>query len=337
MAAPAPVVPAGAGPTPGQVAQVRAFNRFYTNVIGALHGMYLDTPYTLTESRLLFEVARHGTVGVPALRQALDIDAGYLSRVLSRFAADGLLTRHRSAADARRQEVRVTAAGRAAVTELDRRAATQIGALLGEVDCAPLLDAMAVITRALGQPEPAAAQPAGRPAQTAGQAGPVVALRPLRGGDLGWILQRHGTLYAAEFGWDDTFEAFCAAVIGEYAALRHSRPGRAAGWIAEVDGVPAGSVCCVPDSDATASAATARLRLLIVEPWARGLGLGGRLVGRCLDFARQAGYADIVLLTYSQLAAARRVYQAAGFTLDSEHPELAFGQQLTAQSWSRPL
>ncbi len=341
MTAPARTVPLvpGAGPTPDQVAQVRAFNRFYTNLIGALHGLYLDTPYTLTESRLLFEVARHGTVGVSALRQALDIDAGYLSRVLSRFAADGLVTRQRSAVDARRQEVGVTAAGRAAMAELDRRAAAQISALLGGVDCTPLLDAMAFITRALGQPEPAAEEPAGRPGPQAGRA---VTLRPLRSGDLGWILHRHGTLYAAEFGWDDTFEAFCATIIGEYAALRRSHPGRTAGWIAEVDGVPAGSVCCVPDSDPTTSDptvsdATARLRLLVVEPWARGLGLGARLVGRCLEFARQAGYADIVLLTYSQLAAARRVYQGAGFTLDSEHPELAFGQQLTGQSWSRPL
>jgi DNA-binding MarR family transcriptional regulator len=192
MTAPArtvPVAPAGTGPTPDQVAQVRAFNRFYTNLIGVLPGLYLDTPYTLTESRLLFEVARHGTVGVSALRQALDIDARYLGRVLSRFAADGLVTRQRSAVDARRQEVGVTPAGRAAVAELDRRAAAQIGALLGRVDCAPLLDAMAVITRALGQPEPAAAEPAARPAA---QAGRVVTLRPLRNGDLGWILHRHG-------------------------------------------------------------------------------------------------------------------------------------------------
>jgi DNA-binding MarR family transcriptional regulator/GNAT superfamily N-acetyltransferase len=327
MSAPAPPLPVAAGPSPGQVAQVRAFNRFYTNLIGALHGLYLDTPYTLTESRVLFEVAGHGTVGVPALRQALDIDAGYLSRVLSRFAADGLVTRHRAAADARRQEVRVTAAGRAAVAELDTRAAAQIGALLGGVEVTPLLDAMAVITGALGRREPAAVRTAAR----------AVTLRPLRGGDLGWILQRHGTLYAAEFGWDDTFEVFCAGIIGQYAALRDSDPGRTAGWIAEVDGVPAGSVCCVPDDEAAGRDATARLRLMMVEPWARGLGLGTRLTDRCLDFARQAGYADIVLLTYSELAAARRVYQAAGFTLDSERPELAFGQQRTGQSWSRPL
>jgi DNA-binding MarR family transcriptional regulator/GNAT superfamily N-acetyltransferase len=324
MSAPATAAPGTTGPTQAQVTQVRAFNRFYTNVIGVLHDMYLDTPHTLTESRLLYEIARHGTVEVSWLRQALDIDAGYLSRVLSRFESEGLVTRHRSAADARRQEIRATDAGRGAVTELDERAAVQMGALLGGVDRGRLLDAMRVITEVLGPP---------------GQR--AVTLRPLAAGDLGWVLQRHGTVYAAEFGWDATFEDFCARIIGEFPALRDSAPGRAEGWVAEVNGVPAGSVFCVPDtgtSDTGApGGATARLRLLLVEPWARGLGLGRRLVAHCLDFARQAGYADIVLLTYDQLSAARRVYQAAGFTLDSEHSEEAFGQRMMSQTWSRSL
>jgi DNA-binding MarR family transcriptional regulator/GNAT superfamily N-acetyltransferase len=324
MSAPATAAPGTTGPTQAQVTQVRAFNRFYTNVIGVLHDMYLDTPHTLTESRLLYEIAKHGTVEVSWLRQALDIDAGYLSRVLSRFESEGLVTRHRSAADARRQEIRATDAGRGAVTELDERAAVQMGALLGGVDCGRLLDAMAVITEVLGPPGPRA-----------------VTLRPLAAGDLGWVLQRHGTVYAAEFGWDATFEDFCARIIGEFPALRDSAPGRAEGWVAEVNGVPAGSVFCVPDA-ATPSAgapggATARLRLLLVEPWARGLGLGRQLVAHCLDFARQAGYTDIVLLTYDQLFAARRIYQAAGFTLDSEHPEESFGQRMMCQTWSRSL
>jgi DNA-binding MarR family transcriptional regulator/GNAT superfamily N-acetyltransferase len=311
------------GPTPAQVAQVRAFNRFYTNVIGVLHGMYLDLPYTVTEGRVLFEIAARGTADATWLRQSLDIDAGYLSRVLTRFAADGLVTRHRSAADARRQEIELTPAGRQAAAELDARAVGQIGALLRDVDCGPLLDAMRVITGSLGGT-----------AAAAGLAGAdrVVTLRPLAIGDLGWILQRHGTLYAAEFGWDATFEGFCAQIIGEYPALREHNPGRAEGWIAEVDGVPAGSVCCVPAGDDTA-----RLRLLLVEPWARGLGLGAKLVARCLDFAREAGFADIVLLTYDQLAAARRVYQVAGFRLDAEHPQEAFGQRMNCQTWSRAL
>jgi DNA-binding MarR family transcriptional regulator/GNAT superfamily N-acetyltransferase len=329
MTGPATAAPRTTGPTQAQVTQVRAFNRFYTNVIGVLHDMYLDTPYTVTESRLLYEIAKHGTVEVSWLRQALDIDAGYLSRVLSRFESEGLVTRQRSAADARRQEISATGAGREAVARLDERAAVQIGALLGGVDCGRLLDAMRVITEVLGPPEQ-----------------PAVALRPLAAGDLGWVLQRHGTVYAAEFGWDATFEDFCARIIGEYPALRDRFPGRAEGWIAEVNGVPAGSVFCVPDSEpdnaepgsrASGGEPRARLRLLLVEPWARGLGLGARLVAQCLDFARQAGYADIVLLTYDQLVAARRIYQAAGFTLDREHAEDAFGHRMMCQTWSRPL
>ena len=320
------------GPTPAQVAQVRAFNRFYTNVIGVLHGMYLDLPYTVTEGRVLFEIAARGTADVTWLRQSLDIDAGYLSRVLGRFESDGLVTRHRSATDARRQEIRLTAAGTSAAAELDARAVGQIGALLREVDCGPLLDAMRVISESLG----AAVRGT---AQNTSAAERVVTLRPLAIGDLGWILQKHGTLYATEFGWDATFESFCAQIIAEYPALRDRNPGRAEGWIAEVDGMPAGSVCCVPDGDGDGpdTGSTARLRLLLVEPWARGLGLGARLVAQCLDFAREAGYADIVLLTYDQLAAARRVYQAAGFSLDGEHPEEAFGQRMNSQTWSRML
>jgi len=375
MSSPAVAAPRPAGPTQAQVAQVRAFNRFYTNVIGVLHDMYLDTPHTLTESRLLFEVARLGTVEVSWLRQALDIDPGYLSRVLGRFESDGLVTRHRSAADARRQEIRATEAGRAAVAELDERAASQIGDLLSGVDCRPVLDAMQLITQALGRVP--GAGPSGDPA---GDTGPKVRLRPLEIGDLGWILRRHGELYAEEFGWDATFEGFCAQIVAGYVTLRDRYPGRAAAWIAEVDGVPAGSVCCVPDLPDLPAAhgapsgpdlldlpaahgapsgpdlldlpggpqlpggrgvpdggTTARLRLLLVEPRARGRQLGARLVDRCLDFARAAGYTRIVLLTYDQLVAARHVYQAAGFTLDSEHPEDAFGQHVTSQTWSRPL
>ena len=363
MPGPVAAAPRPAGPTSAQVAQVRAFNRFYTNVIGVLHDMYLDTPYTLTESRVLFEVARLGTAPVPWLRQSLDIDPGYLSRVLRRFESDGLVTRHRSAADARRQEIRATEAGRAAVADLDARAVSQIGALLSGVDCDPVLDAMRVITQALGQvPDfgpPAASGPG---AAQAGDAPPKATLRPLELGDLGWILRRHGELYAAEFGWDASFEGFCAQVVAEYVTLRDRYPGRTAAWIAEVDGRPAGSVCCVPNvprvpdvpgvsdnpgvpdvpgvagvSGGPDGGTTARLRLLLVEPWARGRQLGARLVERCLDFARAAGYADIVLLTYDQLVAARHVYQAAGFTLDREHPEDAFGQHMMCQTWSRPL
>ncbi len=334
--------PGAADPSAAQVAQVRAFNRFYTNVIGVLHGMYLDSPYTLTEGRLLFEIASHGSVEVSGLRRALDIDAGYLSRVLTRFEAESLVTRHRSATDARRQEIRVTDAGRAAMADLDRRAAGQIAVLLRGTDCNRLLNAMQVIAAELGRPEEGdamvAAVPEPRTTATATEAtgreiaSPVVALRPAAIGDLGWVLQRHATIYAAEFGWDESFEALCARIIAEYTDLRHAHPDRSAGWIAEVDGVPAGSVFCVPDSETTA-----RLRLLLVEPGARGLGLGAKLVAQCLTFARETGYDDITLWTYDRLAAARKTYQAAGFTLTSEYSDDAFGHQMMSQTWSRRL
>ena len=162
-------------------------------------------------------------------------------------------------------------------------------------------------------------------------------LRPLTGGDLGWVLYRHATVYAAEFGWDATFEELCARIIAEYTTLHDADPDRTAGWIAEVDGVPAGSVFCVPDSESPDRESTARLRLLLVEPWARGLGLGATLVGQCLQFAREVGYADITLWTYDQLAAARKVYRAAGFSLTSEHPDDAFGHRMMSQTWSRSL
>ena len=313
-------------PTAAQVAQVRAFNRFYTNVIGVLHGMYLDSPFTLTEGRLLFEIARQPAVEVSDLRRALDIDAGYLSRVLSRFEAESLVTRHRSAGDARRQEIRVTDGGLAAVADLDRRSAGQIAELLRGTDCDRLLAAMRVISAEFGEQ-------ASTGEATESKAAPrVVTLRPFTVGDLGWVLHRHATVYAAEFGWDARFEELCARIIAEYTTLRDAHPDRAMGWIAEVDGVPAGSVFCVPDSEATA-----RLRLLLVEPWARGLRLGATLVGQCLQFAREVGYTDITLWTYDRLAAARKVYQAAGFTLAGEYQDDAFGHRMMSQTWSRPL
>jgi DNA-binding MarR family transcriptional regulator/GNAT superfamily N-acetyltransferase len=296
-----------------QVAAVRAFNRFYTNVIGLVHGMYLDMPYSLTEARLLFELSRQDSTAAADLRRVLDIDAGYLSRVLARFEADGLVGRQRSGADARRHDITLTSAGRDAAAELDARSARQIGELLAGVDRRRLLGAMREITDLLGRPRTRA-----------------VVLRPPATGDLGWVLQRHGVVYAEEFGWNRDFETWVAAIIAGY--LRTREPARQAGWIAEVDGVPAGSVFCVPENPTTA-----RLRMLLVERWARGLGLGARLVEEVLRFARQAGYQRIVLSTYDVLVSAGRIYKAAGFTLVSQERERAFGHDLNAQTWARDL
>lgn len=300
----------------GQVAAVRAFNRFYTNVIGLVHGKYLDMPYSLTEARLLYEMARHEVTQVTDLRRALDIDAGYLSRVLGRFEADGLVTRQRSAADARRQDVTLTSAGVAAAAELDARSDSQVGELLAGVDRPRLVDAMREITDLLSND----GQPRAR----------TVVLRSPAPGDLGWTLQRHGAIYAEEYGWNSDFEAYVARIVADF--LADTDPRRTAGWVAELDGAPAGFVCCVPEDDTTA-----RLRLLLVEDWARGLGIGGRLVDEVLRFARQAGYGRIVLSTVSVLADARRIYQRAGFTLVREEPEHAYGHDLVTEDWARSL
>jgi len=299
------------------VTAVRGFNRFYTNVIGLLRGKYLDTPYSLTEARLLFELAQRDTSEVTDLRRTVDIDPGYLSRILARFEAGGLITRQRSAADARRQVIGLTATGRSVVGGLDARSAGQTRDMLAAVrdeDRRTLLDAMRVITETLtGSPRPRG-----------------YLLRPPQPGDLGWVVQRNGAVYAAEFGWDSSYEALVARIVADY--VDHRDPGAEAAWIAEVDGTPAGCVFCVREN-----ATTARLRLLLVEPWARGLGIGSRLVEEVLRFARQAGYSGITLWTNDALITARRIYRQTGFTLDNESRHHSFGKDLTGQNWSRAL
>ncbi|HEY1916877.1 MAG TPA: helix-turn-helix domain-containing GNAT family N-acetyltransferase [Streptosporangiaceae bacterium] len=305
---------------PSPVASVRAFNRFYTNVIGVLHGGLLDSPYTLTEARVLFELAAGGVTEVAALRRALDIDAGYLSRILARFEADRLIVRERSASDGRRQVISVTDAGRAAFAELSERQDEQVSELLSGLDDTSrqrLLAAMEVIQDTLG-----GAGQAGRPRSWL--------LRPPRPGDLGWVVQRHGEVYAREYGFDETFEHLVARIVADYAAGRD--PAREAAWIAEVDGAPAGTVFCVRQDDTTA-----KLRLLLVEPAARGLGIGGRLVDECVRFAREAGYRELTLWTQDILAGAIRVYQRAGFTLVREGRHHSFGQDLVDQTWTLVL
>jgi DNA-binding MarR family transcriptional regulator/GNAT superfamily N-acetyltransferase len=305
---------------PSPVASVRAFNRFYTNVIGVLHGGLLDSPYTLTEARVLFELAAGGVTEVAALRRSLDIDAGYLSRILARFAADQLIVRERSASDGRRQVISVTEAGRAAFTELGERQDEQVGELLSGLDDAArqrLLAAMEVIQDTLGG---------------AGQGSPPRSwlLRPPRPGDLGWVVQRHGEVYAREYGFDETFEHLVARIVADYAVGRD--PACEAAWIAEVDGVPAGTVFCVRHDDTTA-----KLRLLLVEPAARGLGIGARLVDECVRFARSAGYRELTLWTQDRLSEAIRIYQRAGFTLVEEGKHHSFGQDLVEQTWTLTL
>ncbi|MBO0849874.1 MAG: bifunctional helix-turn-helix transcriptional regulator/GNAT family N-acetyltransferase [Pseudonocardia sp.] len=283
----------------------------------------LDSPYSLAEVRVLYELAQRAEDGIEGseLRRLLDLDAGYLSRILARFDTGGLIRRDTYRGDARRQLIRLTEAGRVAFTPLDKRQAEAVRDMLAPLSAdqrATLTEAMATIERTLSGQAP--------------RRGFV--LRAPEPGELGWVVARHGALYAREYGWDASFEALVARIVADYAD-KHD-PAREAAWIAEVDGSPAGSVFCVTDAD-DPTGRTARLRLLLVEPTSRGMGIGERLVEECLRFARRADYSRITLWTNSVLTAARRIYQRAGFTLDEEQPYHGFGQDLVGQNWSRPV
>jgi DNA-binding MarR family transcriptional regulator/N-acetylglutamate synthase-like GNAT family acetyltransferase len=300
------------------VAAVRAFNRFYTGRIGVLGDGFLRTQHSLTEARVLYELGDREVAEVADLRRDLEIDAGYLSRLLSRLEEQALVTRERSEDDGRRQRVRLTDAGAAAFAELDRRSAVEIGELLeglGEERRRRLVAAMQAIAGLLDD-DP--------------RADGAVVLRAPHPGDYGWIVHRHGAQYAEEYGWDETFEALVARIVADYA--EHHDPKREAAWIAEVDGEPVGCVLCVRKDDATA-----QLRLLLVDPRARGRGIGGRLIDECMRFARRAGYEQIVLWTNDVLHDARRLYERAGFELVESGSHHAFGHDLVEQTWSRPV
>jgi DNA-binding MarR family transcriptional regulator/N-acetylglutamate synthase-like GNAT family acetyltransferase len=298
-----------------EVERFRAFNRFHTTLVGALDEHLLDTPYTLTEARVLFELGRCTPLEVLELRTRTGIDAGYLSRILASFERGGLVRRCRSSADGRRVVVELTPSGRNAYRTLNQRSAAENAALLGRLspgDRERLLLAADEIHAILES----------RPA--------TVAMRDAGNGDYGWIVERHGVLYAEEYGWDETFEGLVAEIVGAFARSHDAARERA--FVAELDGRRAGCVLCVRESDETA-----RLRLLLVEPWARGHGLGSRLVDECLSFAREAGYRRIVLWTNDVLTAARRIYERTGFTLVEEGRHHAFGQDLVEQTWSLDL
>lgn len=300
-----------------QVAAVRAFNRFYTRTIGVLGEGVQQTRYSLTEARIFFELAHADAVEVVDLRRALDLDAGYVSRILARFERDGYVVRERSATDARKQIIRLTAAGRRVFAMLDERSSGDMRALLDkltEADQRRLVGAMATIRELLGDAHPH----------------PAYVLRPPLPGELGWVVQRHGAIYAREYDWDEGFEALVARIVADY--VEHRDPQREAVWIAEVDGRPAGSIFCVRQDDDTA-----KLRLLLVEPEARGLGIGGRLVDECIRFARRAGYKRMVLWTNDVLDGARRIYERAGFRLVGESKGREFGHDQVFQDWERDL
>jgi DNA-binding MarR family transcriptional regulator/GNAT superfamily N-acetyltransferase len=301
-----------------RVAAVRAFTRFYTAALEVLEEGLLDTPYSATEARVIFELAQAADTDMVELRRTLRIDAGYMSRIAARFEADGLVTRQRSDVDARRQVLSLTARGRAVFDVLDRRSSAQVAELLSgvsEADQQRLVAAMNTVRGVLGDQQ---------------QPPRAVVLRDPEPGEYGWVVARHGAIYAAEYGWDTTFEGLVAQIVGDFVA-EHD-PARERAWIAEVDGDPVGCVFCVAKDTLTA-----QLRILLVEPSARGLGIGSKLVDACVGFATRAGYKTLTLWTNDVLASARRIYEAASFELVEEERHHSFGHDLVGQYWSRDL
>lgn len=303
-----------------QIARVRAFNRDYTRRIGVLAEGLLDSPYSLTEVRVMYEIAHREALTAGDLAQDLELDKGYLSRILKRFEAKRLLARSAAPEDARRQYLRLTPAGMRVFTPLEERTREQIGAMLAKLDDerrSAVLEAMDVIQHALvGEGPPAAVA--------------SVTLRPHRPGDMGWVIQRHGELYHQEYGWNGEFEALVAEIAAEF--VRKLDPTRERCWIAEYAGRRVGCIFLVAKDKSTA-----KLRLLLVEPNARGLGVGRTLVTECVRFARESGYKKIVLWTQDNLTAARHLYSKAGFVKVAQEPHHSFGYDLVAETWELEL
>jgi DNA-binding MarR family transcriptional regulator/N-acetylglutamate synthase-like GNAT family acetyltransferase len=301
-----------------RVAAVRRFNRLYTRRIGVLNDGLLRSPYSLTEVRLLFELAQSPNLTASTLRDELGLDPGYLSRLLRGLEDRGLLSRTSSTADGRVIHLNLTDKGREAFRTLDARADDEVRALLGTLSAARqrrLLEAVRTIEALLD-----GAPPHREP----------YLLRQHQPGDMGWVVHRHGVLYAQEHGWDERFEALVAEVVASFIHQFDAKRERC--WIAERDGEILGSVFLVKRSKTVA-----QLRLLLVEPSARGLGIGGRLVEECIRFARQTGYRKMTLWTNNVLHAARRIYQRAGFQLVDEQPHSRFGHDLIGQTWELTL
>lgn len=300
------------------VARVRAFNRFYTQKIGVLDEGLLDSPFSLTEVRLLWELAHRGDATAGDLARTLNLDAGYVSRLLAGFRRRGLIARQVSTTDRRRRQLALTRRGARAFAPLDRRAHDEVAAELTRLAAGErrqLLQALRTVESLLGRGD--------------GRVAPYL-LRSHRHGDIGWVVSRHGALYFEEYGWDATFEALVAEIAAKF--LRNFDPQREHCWIAERDGVPLGSVFCVAQSRRVA-----KLRLLLVEPAARGSGLGSALVAECIRFARAAGYHTLTLWTNDVLVAARHIYERFGFRLVREERHASFGHDLVGQYWELPL
>ncbi|MCX6619526.1 MAG: bifunctional helix-turn-helix transcriptional regulator/GNAT family N-acetyltransferase [Acidobacteria bacterium] len=295
-----------------RIGAIRSFNRFYARQLGILHEGLARSPFSLTQVRILFEMANQPGITASELREKLDLDAGYLSRIVQSFEEQGLVRRKPSEGDARRAHLSLTAKGRKTFTPLDASAQAEVSAMVGtlaEPEQVRLVQAMTTIRRLL--------EPGTDGAYT---------LRPHRPGDIGWVIQRHGEIYYAEYGWDERFEAIVAGIASKFIAGFDPRQERC--WIAERGGERLGCIFAVRHS-----ATVAKLRLLLVEPHARGCGVGKRLVEECIAFARQAGYRKLTLWTDSILTAARTIYRNAGFRLVKETPHQNFGHALMGETW----
>jgi DNA-binding MarR family transcriptional regulator/GNAT superfamily N-acetyltransferase len=297
---------------------VRRFNRFFTRRIGVLREGLLHTPYSLTEARVLFEVANREEATASDFSRELGLDPGYLSRTLAGLERRGLIQKAPSEADGRRRVLSLTAGGLEAFTLLDARSREEIAELLGglsEEEQRRLLEAMRTIEGVLGE-GPKFSKP--------------FFVRTHEPGDMGWVVQRHGELYLQEYGWDERFEALVAHIVADF--IDGYDPSGERCWIVEMDGERVGCVFCVRESDTVA-----KLRLLLVEPGARGLGLGGRLVDECIRFSRRSGYQTLTLWTNSVLDVARRIYEERGFRLVEEEEHHSFSKDLVGQNWELQL
>jgi DNA-binding MarR family transcriptional regulator/GNAT superfamily N-acetyltransferase len=302
----------------GQIAAVRAFNRFYTRKLGVLDQHLMQSPFSLSEARVLYELAHRDELAAKEIGTELGLDAGYLSRIVQKFDEDGLITRKPLASDRRQFQLSLTGKGRQAFAKLDRSSHDEVGAMLAALapgDRARLTGALATIEQLLGKEA---------------MSTPRATLREPRPGDMGFVVQSHGALYASEYGFDASFEALVADLAAKF--LTSFDASRERCWIADIDGVPVGSVFLVRHNDEIA-----KLRLLLVDPAGRGQGLGKRLVDECVGFAKARGYRRITLWTQSILVAARKIYQDAGFELVKSEPHRSFGQNLVGETWERAL
>jgi DNA-binding MarR family transcriptional regulator/GNAT superfamily N-acetyltransferase len=300
------------------VAAVRAFNRFYTRKLGVLDQHLLQSPFSLSEARVLYELAQCDEISAKEIGLTLGLDPGYLSRIVQSFDEKGLISRTPLPSDRRQQQLNLTAKGRQAFAKLDRSSETEIADMLDALDTRArdrLVSAMGTIEQIL---EPAKA------------ARPAFLLRSHRPGDIGWIISRHGAVYAQEYGWDISFEALAAEICAQF--IKSFDPAREHCWIAEVDGEPVGSIFLVKSSDEVA-----KIRLLLVDKKARGLGVGRALTEQAIRFARERGYGKIMLWTQSILVAARDIYRRAGFQLIAEEPHHSFGVDLVGETWELEL